>query len=137
MLVMNWCCAILWIALRPSEPGSGLTLSALNGIDILALNHAASRIESGGDLTLQSDGIISGDAHYFSIGDFAILQPITPGSVANFMLAIYDPIIRSAGNVTFRGRLCWHFPISRGRQGSITTQGIEITGPDTWLSNDS
>jgi hypothetical protein len=78
MLVTNWLLRDSTDTASTVKAGSGLTLSALNTIDILALNHAASQIESGGDLTLQSDGIISGDAHYFSIGDFAI-APITPG----------------------------------------------------------
>jgi hypothetical protein len=72
------------------DAGGDLTLSALNGIDILALNHADSEIESGGDLTLQSDGIISGDAHYFSIGNF-IIAPITPGQ----LLVLLVSMIRS------------------------------------------
>jgi hypothetical protein len=79
------------------DAGSDLTLSALNGIDILALNHADAQIASGGDLSLQSDGIISGDAHYLSIGNF-IIAPITPGQATSFVSS-YDPIVKSTGNV--------------------------------------
>jgi filamentous hemagglutinin family protein len=67
-------------------------------IDILALNHPTTPFQAGGNLSLVSDGIISGDAHFTSRGNFSILN--LAGHSGSF-LSLYDPIIRSNGDVTF------------------------------------
>jgi hypothetical protein len=76
-----------------AKAGGNLYIQGDQNIDILALNHPETPFQSGGDLSLVSDGIISGDAHYDSGGKFSILN--LSGSPGNFV-SLYDPIITAA-----------------------------------------
>jgi hypothetical protein len=54
-----------------AQAGGNLYIQGKQGINILALNHLTQKaFLSGGDLSLVSNGIISGDAHYASGGRF-------------------------------------------------------------------
>lgn len=77
--------------------GRNLTIQGNQGIDISVLNHPMQTpFVSGGNLSLISDGIISGDAHFASGGNFSI-QSVS-GGLAHFK-SEHDPIISSAGDV--------------------------------------
>ncbi|NJL09253.1 MAG: filamentous hemagglutinin N-terminal domain-containing protein [Calothrix sp. SM1_7_51] len=66
-----------------ARAGGSLYIQGNNNIDILALNHLGQKpFVSGGNLSLVSDGVISGDAHFVSSGRFSILN--TKGSGGNF-----------------------------------------------------
>jgi filamentous hemagglutinin family protein len=79
--------------------GGNLTIEGNNGIDILALSPLSSggfAFQSGGNLSLISDRVISGDARFSSGGSFSIKS--VSGGLANF-LSYYDPIISAEGDV--------------------------------------
>lgn len=99
-------------------------------IDILALNHLdKTPFVSGGDLSLVSDGIISGDAHFASGGKFSILN--LQGDAGKF-ISLYDPIISSEEDVSFGSYKGAALKVES--KGSITVNGdIEITSSDTNL----
>jgi len=74
-----------------AQSGENLTIVGKGGIDILALNHPTQTpFVSGGNLSLISDGVISGDARFTSGGSFSIKS--ISGGLANFV-SYYDPII--------------------------------------------
>ncbi|MEH2381782.1 MAG: CHAT domain-containing protein [Nostoc sp.] len=81
-----------------AKAGGNLLIQGNQNIDILALNHPETPFQSNGNLSLVSDGNISGDSHFASSGNFSILN--LAGSPGNFV-SLYDPIIRSTGDVTF------------------------------------
>ncbi|MBV6622346.1 MAG: CHAT domain-containing protein [Rivularia sp. (in: Bacteria)] len=99
-------------------------------VDILALNHLdKTPFVSGGDLSLVSNGIISGDAHFASGGKFAILN--LQGDSGKF-ISLYDPIISSEEDVTFGDYTGAALKVES--KGSITVNGdIQITSSDTNL----
>ncbi len=106
--------------------GSKLIMQGNAGIDILALNHPQTQIQAGSNLTLISDGTISGDAHFTSGGNLAFLTTTeTPGIV----VSKFDPIIRANGNVTFGNYTGAALKIET--TGSIQGGNIRITSPDT------
>jgi len=112
-----------------AQAGGNLYIQGNQSIDILALNHLdQTPFVSGGNLTLVSDGIISGDAHFASNGSFALLN--LSGEPGNF-LSLYDPIIRADGDVTFGN---YEGPaLLVEATGSISGRDITITGPDATL----
>ncbi|HBY80243.1 MAG TPA: hypothetical protein DEG47_25255, partial [Cyanobacteria bacterium UBA11148] len=57
-----------------AKAGGNLYIQGDESIDILALNHPETPFQSGRNLSLVSDGNISGDAHFFSGGSFSILN---------------------------------------------------------------
>jgi large exoprotein involved in heme utilization and adhesion len=80
-----------------AQSGGNLTIIGNGGIDILALNHPTQTpFVSGGNLSLISDGVISGDARFTSGGSFSIGS--LSGGLANFV-SYYDPIISANGDV--------------------------------------
>lgn len=80
-----------------AQAGQHLKIQGDRGIDILTLNHPNwIPFQSGGNLSLLSDGIISGDARFASQGNVQI-QSIS-GGLATFT-SLYDPIISSRGDV--------------------------------------
>ncbi|MFB2769529.1 CHAT domain-containing protein [Pelatocladus sp. BLCC-F211] len=81
-----------------AQAGGNLYIQGNQNIDILTLNHPGSLFKSSGNLSLVSDGIISGDAHFTSGGNFSILN--LAGKPGQFV-SLYDPIIISSGDVTF------------------------------------
>ncbi|WP_017315032.1 two-partner secretion domain-containing protein [Mastigocladopsis repens] len=109
-----------------AQAGDNLTIQGNKGIDILALNHSQTPFVSGGNLSLISDGNISGDAHFSSGGNFSILN--LSGSGGNFV-SLYDPIIISDGDVTIGNYTGASLKIEA--VGNITTGAITINSPDT------
>ncbi|MEQ9232977.1 CHAT domain-containing protein [Coleofasciculus sp. E2-BRE-01] len=108
-----------------AEAGGDLTIQGEQGIDILTLNHPGTPFQSGGNLTLVSDGSISVDAHFRSGGDFSILN--LSGQPANFV-SLYTPIITSGGNYnvgTYNGSA-----LKVEATGNIRGRNITITEPD-------
>ncbi len=114
--------------------GGNLTLEAGQNIDILALNSVnvikPAPFQAGSDLTLSSGGWISTDSHFVSGGNFRILN--LQGQAANF-LSLYDPIIRSSGDVIFGDYEGASLKVEA--QGLIAAGNINITQADTNLSD--
>ncbi len=106
--------------------GGNLTLQGNQGIDILALNHPQPALQSGGNLSLISNGTISGDAHFTSGGWFAIRN--LAGNPGNF-LSLYDPIILSTSDVVFGDYTGASLKVVAA--GSITGGNILIRNPET------
>ncbi|MBW4644053.1 MAG: CHAT domain-containing protein [Goleter apudmare HA4340-LM2] len=108
-----------------AKAGGNLLIQGNQGIDILALNHPGAAFQSGGNLSLISDGIISGDAHFTSGGSFSILNLTgKPGTFVSY----FDPIIRSSGDVTFGDYIGAALKVEA--VGSINAGNITITEPD-------
>ncbi|MBD1836100.1 filamentous hemagglutinin N-terminal domain-containing protein [Cyanobacteria bacterium FACHB-472] len=81
-----------------AKAGGNLNIQGNKSVDILALNHPETTpFKSDRNLTIASDGNISGDAHYSAGGDFSIRN--LSGGVGKFV-SIYDPVITSDGDVT-------------------------------------
>jgi filamentous hemagglutinin family protein len=102
------------------KAGRDLTLQGNQGIDIFALDQAG--LQSGRNLSLISDGVISGDTHFASGGAFQVRS--RSGQLGNFS-SLYDPIISSTGDVD----------IAAGYTGAsllIESQGnVRVRGPVT------
>jgi filamentous hemagglutinin family protein len=112
-----------------ASAGGNMTIQGDRNIDILALNHPQTPFQSGGNLSLISDGIISGDAHYASGGNFSIRS--LSGKPSQF-LSLLDPIITSDGDVTLDSYTGASLQIVAG--GKITINGdVQITGIDPAL----
>jgi hypothetical protein len=112
-----------------AHAGGNLTLNGYQDIDVLALNHPGTPFQSGGNTTIITDGNFSGDAHFASGGNFAILK--RSGAPGNFV-SLNDPIISSNGNVFFGNYT--GFSLKVEAKGSITAGNIHITGADSTLS---
>ena len=105
--------------------GGNLSIQGHQNIDILALNHPQTPFVSGGNLSLVSDGVISGDAHFASAGSFSILN--LSGEPGNFF-SLFDPIISANGDVAFGNYTGVSLKVEA--KGSITTGRIDINGVD-------
>ncbi|MEQ9621208.1 CHAT domain-containing protein [Coleofasciculus chthonoplastes] len=113
-----------------AQAGGNLYIQGNNGIDILALNHPETPFVSGGNMSLVSDGKISGDAHFTSGGDFSLLN--LAGGGGEFV-SFYDPIIE-AGNHLGGSYLGTSLKIKA--TGNITFEGpIRINGKDDNIPN--
>ncbi|EDX77487.1 haemagglutination activity domain protein [Coleofasciculus chthonoplastes PCC 7420] len=112
-----------------AQAGGNLYIQGNNGIDILALNHPETPFVSGGNLSLVSDGIISGDAHFASGGDFSLLN--LAGEPGTFR-SINDPIISANGDVEFGDYTGASIKIEA--TGSIIGGEIIINNPDIGLA---
>jgi filamentous hemagglutinin family protein len=110
--------------------GGDLVIQGNHNVDILALNHAGTPFQAGGKLTLVSDGAISGDSHFASGGNFSIL---TQSGNAGQFVSLYDPIIRSSGDVSFGNYNGTSLLVESA--GSISATTITITGPDAAAAN--
>jgi len=111
-----------------AHAGGNLYLQGNQGIDILALNHPQTPFQSGGNLSLVSNGIISGDAHFASGGKFQVLNLF--GQPGNFV-SKYDPIISSYSDVILGNYTGTSLKVETF--GNITAGNITITGADTSL----
>ncbi|MBW4472549.1 MAG: CHAT domain-containing protein [Stenomitos rutilans HA7619-LM2] len=113
--------------------GGKLTIQGDRGIDILALNHLQTApFQSGGDLSLISDGVISGDSHFTSGGNLFV-QTLS-GGASNFT-SLYDPIFTVAGAFTNGAYTGVALKVQAG--GDITFTGpIVITGADATATGD-
>ncbi|MGI0483944.1 filamentous hemagglutinin N-terminal domain-containing protein [Pantanalinema rosaneae CENA516] len=111
-----------------AQSGQALTIQGDRGIDILALNHPAQiPFQSGGNLSLISDGVISADAQWLSQGNFQVRS--LSGGLAT-LTSLFDPIITSTGDVdlalNYTGA---SLLIEAG--GNVRIQGtVDITAPD-------
>ncbi|MEQ9234122.1 CHAT domain-containing protein [Coleofasciculus sp. E2-BRE-01] len=113
-----------------TQAGGNLYIRGNLGIDILALNHLyQTPFVSGGDLSLVSDGIISGDAHFASGGSFSILNLLGNSGV---FYSEQDPIISAIGDVDFGDYTGVSLKIEA--TGSISGGNITITDADFTLS---
>ena len=108
-----------------AQAGRNLYIQGNQSIDILALNHPQTPFVSGGNLSLVSDGIISGDAHFSSGGSFSILN--LSGGPGNF-LSLFDPIISANGDVEFGDYTGVALKVEA--TGSIRGGNITITDPE-------
>lgn len=114
--------------LRPTEivAGNRLLVEGNQSIDIAALSHPVSRLSAGGDLVLRSTGVISGDTHFYSGGEFRVEQ--LPGVLGD-LVSLNDPIIRANGNVSLASYAGASLHILAG--GRVTIPGNVIVGtPD-------
>jgi filamentous hemagglutinin family protein len=112
-----------------AQAGGNLYIQGNKGVDILALNHQQTPFISGDNLTLVSDGNISGDAHFASGGQFTIRN--LAGGAGNFV-SLFDPIIRANGDVQFGNYTGAALKVEA--TGSIQGGNITITSPDTSTS---
>ncbi|MBD2413719.1 hypothetical protein FACHB389_11745 [Nostoc calcicola FACHB-389] len=108
-----------------AQAGGNLKIQGNQNIDILALNHPQTPFVSGGNLSLISDGNVSGDAHFFSGGQFSIQN--LAGGAGNFV-SLYDPIIRANSDVEFGNYTGVALKVEA--TGSIKGGDITINGPD-------
>ncbi|MBD1869011.1 filamentous hemagglutinin N-terminal domain-containing protein [Cyanobacteria bacterium FACHB-471] len=111
-----------------AEAGRDLTLQG-GAIDILAVQHPGQTpFISGGNLSLISDGVISGDAHFASGGNFQIRS--LSGGPAQFT-SLYDPIISSANNVDIAGNYSGASLLIESQGNVRIGETVTITAPDT------
>ncbi len=114
-----------------AQAGGSLLIQGNQGIDILALNHlnTSTPFVSGGNLSLISDGVISGDAHFQSGGNLAILN--RAGQGGNFV-SLHDPVFTVAGNFIQPGGTYTGASLKVQAGGDITFTGdITINAIDT------
>ncbi|HLP88046.1 MAG TPA: CHAT domain-containing protein [Nostocaceae cyanobacterium] len=109
-----------------AQSGGNLYIQGNQNIDIFTLNHLQTPFVSAGNLTLVSDGIISGDAHFYTGGTFAIKN--LSGGAGTF-LSLSDPIIKANGDVTFGDYQGAALKVEA--TGSIQGGNIKILAPDT------
>jgi filamentous hemagglutinin family protein len=105
--------------------GGNLYIQGDRSINILALNHSHRPFQSGGNLSLVSDGTIFGDAHFTIGGDFSTLD--LSGAPGNYV-SRYDPIFIVAGDFNFGNYNGVALKVEAG--GNITMGNITITSPD-------
>ncbi|NER46253.1 MAG: filamentous hemagglutinin N-terminal domain-containing protein [Symploca sp. SIO1A3] len=110
--------------------GGELLIQGNREVDIFALNHPDSGLFSLGDMVLRSANPVGGDAHYWSGSSFRIEQ--LDGSLGD-LFSLYDPIIRSEGDVRFEGYRGTSLHILAGGQVEFDT--VVITAPG--LGNDT
>jgi filamentous hemagglutinin family protein len=112
-----------------AQAGGNITIKGNQGIDILALNHPTrTSFVSGGDFSLISDGMISGDARFASGGNFSLRS--VSGGLANFV-SLYDPIISSNGDVDVAGNYTGASLLVESKGNIRFGSDINITRPDT------
>ncbi|NER92685.1 MAG: filamentous hemagglutinin N-terminal domain-containing protein [Symploca sp. SIO1B1] len=110
--------------------GGELLIQGNREVDIFALNHPDSGLFSLGDMVLRSANPVGGDAHYWSGSSFRIEQ--LDGSLGD-LFSLYDPIIRSKGDVEFEGYRGTSLHILAGGQVKFDTAIITAPG----LGNDT
>ncbi|MEA5622212.1 filamentous hemagglutinin N-terminal domain-containing protein [Nostoc sp. UHCC 0251] len=107
--------------------GGNLLAQGNQKVDIFALNNPNSGFFSGGNMVLQSENTIGGDAHYWAGGNFRIEQ--LNGNLGN-LFSPYDPVIRASGDVSFDSYEGASLHILAG--GSVNISGdVTITGVDS------
>ncbi|MEG4070122.1 filamentous hemagglutinin N-terminal domain-containing protein, partial [Microcoleus sp. Pol11C2] len=120
-----------------AKAGGNLYIQGDRTIDILTQNAIGGlslppQFQSGGNLSLVSNGIISGDSHFVSGGNFSIRN--LSGMPGNFV-SLFDPIISSEGDVFFGDYTGVSLKVEA--KGSIIAEDITITGPDIALGRES
>lgn len=99
--------------------GNRLLLQGNQMVDIAALNHPQSRLSSGGDMVLRSNGSVVGDTHFTIGGNFRVEQ--LDGSLGN-LVSIQDPVFEVAGDFTLANYTGASLQILAG--GSVTIPGL-------------
>ncbi|MEG4623817.1 CHAT domain-containing protein [Microcoleus sp. w1-18aA5] len=120
-----------------AQAGGNLYIQGSRTIDILTQNAIGGlslppQFQSAGNLSLVSNGVISGDAHFVSGGNFSIRN--LSGMPGNFV-SLFDPIISSEGDVFFGDYTGVSLKVEA--QGSIIAEDITITGPDIALGREN
>ncbi|MEG4305685.1 filamentous hemagglutinin N-terminal domain-containing protein, partial [Microcoleus sp. D3_18a_C4] len=120
-----------------AQAGGNLYIQGSRTIDILTQNAIGGlslppQFQSGGNLSLVSNGVISGDAHFVSGGNFSIRN--LSGMPGNFV-SLFDPIISSEGDVFFGDYTGVSLKVEA--KGSIVGEEITITGPDIALGREN
>ena len=115
--------------------GGNLYIQGSRTIDILTQNAIGglslpAQFQSGGNLSLVSNGVISGDSHFVSGSNFSVRN--LSGMPGNFV-SLFDPIISSEGDVFFGDYTGVSLKVEA--KGSIVGEDITITGPDSALGN--
>lgn len=115
-----------------AQAGGNLTIQGNQGIDILALNHLQTQpFQSGGDLNLISNGVISSDSHFRSGGTMSVRTLSgQPGNSVSF----YDPIVTVGG--AYNGGNYTGVALKVQAGGTITFGNITITGFDVTAISD-
>ncbi|HLO85804.1 MAG TPA: filamentous hemagglutinin N-terminal domain-containing protein, partial [Nostocaceae cyanobacterium] len=108
-----------------AQAGGNLYIQGNQNVDIFTLNHPQIPFVSGGDMTLVSDGVVSGDAHFTSGGEFAIRN--LSGKPGNFF-SIQDPVIKSKKDIEFGNYEGTSLKIET--EGSIKGGNIKITNKE-------
>uniref|UniRef100_UPI0006D81E4A two-partner secretion domain-containing protein n=1 Tax=Pseudanabaena sp. 'Roaring Creek' TaxID=1681830 RepID=UPI0006D81E4A len=111
-----------------AQAGRNLIVQGNLKIDILALKHSGGALRSGGNLSLISNGNISGDAHFVSGGN-VLFQTLT-GKPGKFV-SLFDPIVYANGDVVFGDYTGVALKVEA--TGSIEGGNIYITGPDSTI----
>jgi CHAT domain-containing protein len=113
-----------------AHAGGNLYIQGNQAVDILALNHLSQTpFVSGGNLSLVSNGIISGDAHFTSGGNISILN--LDGGGGN-LFSLYDPIYVVGNDYIHPGGSYTGAALKVQAGGNITFNGnITINNPDT------
>ncbi len=111
--------------------GNALKIQAPQAVTITALNRPESVFRSGGNLTLASNGVVTGDGRFISGQNFAVTT--IAGTSGDFR---YTPqnstgIVSAAGDVTFSTYTGKSLKIEAG--GSIQGGAIDITSANTPL----
>lgn len=109
-----------------AKAGGNLYIQGDEYLDFYALNSTETPFQSGGDLSLVSNGEITLDAHFASGGSISIKD--SSGTPGNFN-SLYDPIISADGDVEFGNYTGVALKVET--TGSIRAGNITITGPDT------
>ncbi|MEG3855158.1 two-partner secretion domain-containing protein, partial [Microcoleus sp. Z1_C4] len=120
-----------------AKAGGNLYIQGSRTIDILTQNAIGGlslppQFQSGGNLSLVSNGVISGDSHFVSGGNFSIRN--LSGMPGNFV-SLFDPIISSEGDVFFGDYTGVSLKVEA--RGSIVAEDITITGPDIALGREN
>ncbi|MEH2056348.1 MAG: filamentous hemagglutinin N-terminal domain-containing protein [Nostoc sp.] len=111
-----------------AQAGRNLTIQGNQSIDILALNQPNAALQSRGNLSLISNGNISGDAHFLSGGN-VLFQTLT-GAPGKFV-SQFDPVIYANGDVVFGDYMGAALKVEA--TGSIEGGNITIVRPDATI----
>ncbi|MEG4342259.1 filamentous hemagglutinin N-terminal domain-containing protein, partial [Microcoleus sp. A003_D6] len=117
--------------------GGNLDIRGDRAIDILTQNAIGglslpAQFQSGGNLSLVSNGVISGDSHFASGGNFSVRN--LSGMPGNFV-SLFDPIISSERDVLLGDYTGVSLKVEA--KGSIFGGDITITGPDLALPGEN
>ncbi|MEO1399856.1 MAG: filamentous hemagglutinin N-terminal domain-containing protein [Cyanobacteria bacterium J06635_1] len=101
-------------------------------IDIQSLNQPQSVFRTDGNITLSSDGLVSGQGRFLNGGDFSVLNLSNAPGEFSYTPITSNGIISAGGDVSFGDYTGNSLKVEAG--GSITVDGdISITAPDTTL----
>ncbi|MDX2215380.1 MAG: filamentous hemagglutinin N-terminal domain-containing protein [Oculatellaceae cyanobacterium bins.114] len=110
-----------------ASAGGELLIQGDRTVDIFALNHPSSGFFSGSNMTLRSANPVSGDAHYWSGGDFRIERL---GGARGDLVSPYDPIILAIGDVVL-GDVLNTASLHILAGGSVTLGNVDVTSIGT------